>query len=244
MVLRTHELCYRVASRAASGKGAGTIVQGMSLAPSPWRRTTTEPTRCCLVMWFPQRLPALPSRRRVLAVAALVAHLFAATGTPVPSLRANSSDPSSAPYPCQNHPCGCVSAEQCWTGPCCCFTMREKVAWASEHGITPPAHALQLAEEEAVREARTGSDDGDCPKCRKKASPSHQSHSAGWVMGIFAQNCRGEGPAGLLKLEPSVPPAIPVAREATPAPAAFVELPLPLVTPTSHCPPTPPPRHC
>lgn len=43
----------------------------------------------------------------------------------------------SEPFPCQNRPCGCRSAKQCWK-KCCCFSHQQKVAWAKEHGVTIP----------------------------------------------------------------------------------------------------------
>jgi hypothetical protein len=47
---------------------------------------------------------------------------------------------STTPYPCQNSPCGCNSAEQCWT-TCRCFSIPEKLAWAQKNGVEPPTYA-------------------------------------------------------------------------------------------------------
>jgi hypothetical protein len=47
-------------------------------------------------------------------------------------------------FPCQDHPCGCQTAEQCWRG-CCCFTAEERWAWARDHHIEPPAYAEKPA---------------------------------------------------------------------------------------------------
>lgn len=44
----------------------------------------------------------------------------------------------SSPYPCQDHACGCASAHECWT-ECCCHTEHERLIWAIEHGVLPPA---------------------------------------------------------------------------------------------------------
>jgi hypothetical protein len=60
----------------------------------------------------------------------------------------------SQPYPCQDRPCGCASAEQCWRH-CCCFTNREKLAWAREHGVTCPTYVVEAAEKEAGESCRT-----------------------------------------------------------------------------------------
>lgn len=46
----------------------------------------------------------------------------------------------SEPFPCQSHSCGCASAHQCWTA-CCCYTPRQRLAWATRNGVTPPPSA-------------------------------------------------------------------------------------------------------
>jgi hypothetical protein len=89
----------------------------------------------------------------------------------------------------------------------------------------------------------------DCPSCVANSSPiccqkkpGDDQSSVRWVVGIFAQKCRGEGPTGLFKVDPTVHPdltslSIPV-RE-------FVAFTLGFdchVTSPSHSPPTPPPR--
>jgi hypothetical protein len=57
---------------------------------------------------------------------------------------------SSQPFPCQNHPCGCQTAEQCWSN-CCCFTPEERWAWAKAHNVEPPAYAEKPVEKLAAR---------------------------------------------------------------------------------------------
>ena len=56
---------------------------------------------------------------------------------------------SSQPFPCQKCPCGCKTAEQCWTN-CCCFTPAERFAWAEKNGVTPPSYAQRPARDEKV----------------------------------------------------------------------------------------------
>jgi hypothetical protein len=77
--------------------------------------------------------------RRPVAVAALGAYLFAALGLPMPAW-APARD--GQPFPCHDHSCGCLTAEQCWRN-CCCFTPEERFAWAKAHGIEPPAYAAK-----------------------------------------------------------------------------------------------------
>lgn len=54
---------------------------------------------------------------------------------------------SSEPFPCMNCGCGCLNAEMCWR-ECCCYSTEEKLAWARENGVTPPAFLVVLANEE------------------------------------------------------------------------------------------------
>lgn len=59
------------------------------------------------------------------------------------------SFPTSAPvrffaaaFPCQDHRCGCISAERCWQ-MCCCLTDAAKLAWAEKNDVTPPSSFLK-----------------------------------------------------------------------------------------------------
>jgi len=42
----------------------------------------------------------------------------------------------SQPFPCMDKPCGCATAEQCFT-QCCCNTPAETLAWAKAHAVEP-----------------------------------------------------------------------------------------------------------
>jgi hypothetical protein len=59
---------------------------------------------------------------------------------PIP-LGCKKTDKSGIPFPCQDRPCGCSSAEQCWTS-CGCFTTGERVAWAKKNGVEIPNYAV------------------------------------------------------------------------------------------------------
>lgn len=52
-------------------------------------------------------------------------------------------------FPCQNRPCGCENAQQCW-GSCCCFSDAEKLAWAQANKVTPPDWFLEKIADEAL----------------------------------------------------------------------------------------------
>lgn len=41
-------------------------------------------------------------------------------------------------YPCEHCGCGCASATECWSH-CCCHTPEQRLQWAIEHGVMPPA---------------------------------------------------------------------------------------------------------
>ncbi|WP_171469397.1 hypothetical protein [Frigoriglobus tundricola] len=224
---------------------------------------------------------------------ALVSHLLATFGFPLPAPKKGSSQP----FPCQNRPCGCLTYDACWAGDCCCFTIEEKLRWAEENGIEVPTHVRPLIESRKSRPApppkkkksccseaepapeptpaptccekgkpaaptccaekascAAGTATAGCPECAPKSaskcceqkSPreAHATDRSGvrWVAGVFAQKCRGEGPAGLFLLDPGIAPDLtPIVlpepeRPVHPAPRSD------RTTPTSHCPPTPPPR--
>ncbi|HWG42723.1 MAG TPA: hypothetical protein VN688_08050 [Gemmataceae bacterium] len=80
-------------------------------------------------------------RHRFCAAGVCFAYLIATLGLPLP---ASIHKDASQPFPCQDHPCGCQTAEQCWRN-CCCFTPEERWAWARAHHVEPPAYAEKPA---------------------------------------------------------------------------------------------------
>ena len=119
---------------------------------------------------------ALSIRHRGLTVVLALAYLLAMVGTPWPT---SSVTPGATPFPCQGHRCGCQSAEQCWAN-CCCFTPEQRMAWAREHLVEPPAELVAAVadddhdEHAAVDDHRRAA--GDHPSahscCHKKAAAS------------------------------------------------------------------------
>ncbi|HEY7157642.1 MAG TPA: hypothetical protein VH575_27045, partial [Gemmataceae bacterium] len=91
-------------------------------------------------------------RYRLCVTGVGVAYLLAALDIPLP---ASVHKDTSQPFPCQNHPCGCQTAEQCWRH-CCCFTPEQRWAWAREHGVEPPAYAEKPIEKPAENPAPQG----------------------------------------------------------------------------------------
>lgn len=91
--------------------------------------------------------------RRLIGLALLVCVCASFFPFPV-ALPPTSEKDQSAPFPCQNHSCGCASADQCWK-QCCCFTNVQKIVWAQENGVTPPEYVAKAAREESdVRVAK------------------------------------------------------------------------------------------
>jgi hypothetical protein len=79
--------------------------------------------------------------------------------------------------------------------------------------------------------------------CEKKSPPAAGS-GVRWVAGVFAQKCRGDGPAGLFQLDPTLAPD--VTPVVLPEPDRDSHLPPRSERPSSltHRPPARPPRPC
>lgn len=117
-------------------------------------------------------------RYRLCVMGACFAYLLTALEIPLPA--AIHKD-ASQPFPCQDHPCGCRTAEQCWAN-CCCFTPEQRWAWARAHHVEPPAYAEKPAPKPAEQPAAGGwntvklrdLDRGATAKscCRAKGEPS------------------------------------------------------------------------
>ncbi|HET6327772.1 MAG TPA: hypothetical protein VFG04_24020 [Planctomycetaceae bacterium] len=98
--------------------------------------------------------------RKAVALFLLVGVLLEIGGVPV--VRVVRKD-RSRPYPCQDHPCGCASADECWHH-CCCLNNKQKLVWASEHGVTPPDFVIAAADQE-VEEPTLICDRSGCSAC-------------------------------------------------------------------------------
>jgi hypothetical protein len=125
---------------------------------------------------------------RLWAGLALLSYSFTTFGFPLP---ATTIKDHSIPFPCENHACGCQSAEQCWRH-CCCFSVEERWTWAKARGVEPPAYAEKPPAE------GVDSDHSSSVRC----CHAHHPHEAGkseaaeswlprWVSGFSAQHCRG-----------------------------------------------------
>jgi hypothetical protein len=137
--------------------------------------------------------------KRLLSMLIVASLLVGSAGVPVVSRVAKDH---SVPFPCQDNPCGCSSADECWHH-CCCHTNREKVAWAHEHGVTPPDFVVAAAEKEEHSAEHTCCTHHGCEKCAAKAAAAHHDdeHAAQQaaakgslklrlVLVDFARHCR------------------------------------------------------
>lgn len=117
-----------------------------------------------------------PTQRCVLAVVTLACHLTNMWGLPILA-SPHSTKNSSIPFPCQSRPCGCLTAEQCWQGDCCCYTLQEKIAWAQIHGLALPEHILRLKKNSSRNFDARGAKPFDSAPNRPDAKDAHgQDH--------------------------------------------------------------------
>jgi hypothetical protein len=193
--------------------------------------------------------------RHALAVVALLAQLVAAVGAPTVSSRARAKN-GSVPFPCRDHPCGCNTPEEGWAGDCCCFTLEQKLAWAEERGIEPPPHVRATVEARRAAARKVKAKPPCCAAhakapCCETAVGDHKhptddpavksAPTVRWVLAVFAQKCRGDGPLGLFKFEVGTPDPISSGR----GPRRSQHFDPPSDSHTSSIPfrpPTPPPR--
>jgi hypothetical protein len=106
--------------------------------------------------------------RRLVTGVALAAYLAVVIGLPVPAAPVKDRR---QPFPCQDHPCGCRTAEECWRH-CCCFSPEQRLAWAQERGIEPPPYAEEPAAggwHTARLRDQAGLQTGSCPTCDSRA---------------------------------------------------------------------------
>ncbi|MBL8818104.1 MAG: hypothetical protein JNL58_18905 [Planctomyces sp.] len=90
-------------------------------------------------------------------------------------------------FPCQDRPCGCRTAKQCWK-QCCCFTNAQKIAWAKSRGVQVPDFVVVAAANEMKSE---GSKKSCCSRRVEKVEGSKDLPRRKYVIGIMAEECQG-----------------------------------------------------
>ena len=113
-------------------------------------------------------MDAFHGSRRAIAWVMLGLYGLVASGLPLPVGGPPAGSPAaekragkdrSRPFPCMNKPCGCGSAEQCFTN-CCCHTPAEILAWAEARGIE--AAVLAALERRVAAATPAVRPTGDC----------------------------------------------------------------------------------
>jgi hypothetical protein len=89
----------------------------------------------------------------------------------------------SRPFPCMDKPCGCATAEQCFTN-CCCNTPAETLAWAKAHRVEPAvlaALAQRVASSSplAAKATKSSCCSTKAPAAEESCCTSRQSAIAG-----------------------------------------------------------------
>ena len=166
----------------------------------------TVPARCLswarrsLMNWFGWQIVYRPSRQHLTSM--LLLALIVASLLPIPllpSFRGVAKD-NSVPFPCQDRPCGCRSADQCLK-KCCCFSTEQKLTWSKRNG------AKEFERQVADAKNRMGNQPpqkGCCSVSQKSKSPpiaangptrSQQGFRTASrfqvVIGVVAQHCHG-----------------------------------------------------
>jgi hypothetical protein len=203
--------------------------------------------------------------RDVIVLLALVSQAIVTLGLPLPAPTMTGRKEDSRPFPCKDIPCGCMTADQCWAGDCCCFTLEEKLAWAENLGIEPPGHVRPMVEarkshapccqqhEPSPPACCDNLHDGCEQQCSDCCSPRAASNCCNekpaahatrlrWVVGILAQKCRGEGGAGLFQEDPLVVPDLVPAWTPDLGAVATITLSAGRCASVADFPPVPPPR--
>lgn len=221
---------YHPAAYAARLAEISTSTNGLSLIQ--WRREILRGAA-----WFGTMRRITRSRRqmrrhRLCAAVTLFAYLVACLGLPIPAAAAPRD--AGQPFPCQDHPCGCRTAEQCWM-QCCCFTPEQRFSWAREHNVQPPSYAEQPTGNGWNSPRQRDLDKKPCcsshgqtqkpeitccsnhqqPSCEEwsqEQQPCDQSPAkpkkTGWVLGMMALQCQGHSTlwAGAGLVLPPPPP--------------------------------------
>jgi hypothetical protein len=112
-------------------------------------------------------------RAKVITFLALLC--FCASSIPLPLANFDFRDKDlKQPFPCQNSPCGCKTAEQCWSN-CCCLTPKQRLAWAERNGVTPPSYA-------ALPAKNPGDSSTIKSCCVKQLTPDNAIHLSGQTL--------------------------------------------------------------
>jgi hypothetical protein len=127
--------------------------------------------------------PRVPLRR-ITTWLAILGYTLVASGLPLPfgmiapvapdspAAKRVAGKDRSRPFPCMDKPCGCATAEQCFTS-CCCNTPAETLAWATAHRVEPAVLAALERRVAGDRPAVVKATKSSC--CSSKAPVAEES---------------------------------------------------------------------
>lgn len=141
-------------------------------------------------MAFVQHLLRWGSARRLTACLLLAVSAWMLFPVTFQASPAGSDKDQSTPFPCQDRPCGCRTAEQCWK-KCCCFTNAQKLAWAKSRGVKPPEFVVSAARTESKNKASAKCCCHSQAKSCDSARPSEKPQPSGFVVSLGAVQCHG-----------------------------------------------------
>lgn len=122
--------------------------------------------------------------RRITTWLAILGYTLVASGLPLPfgivapvasdspAAKRLAGKDRSQPFPCMDRPCGCATAEQCFTS-CCCNTPAETLAWATAHRVEPAVLAALERRVAGDRPAVAKATKSSC--CSSRAPVAEQS---------------------------------------------------------------------
>lgn len=187
--------------------------------------------------------------RSLLVTLAVFGLLAGTLGVPLPTITLSRKD-LSVPFPCMDRQCGCRTADQCWQS-CCCFTNRQKLAWAKKKGVMTPEFVEFAAEREEADEFATAC----CASPSKEKQAVCEVPGEGCceeldtqptlgvtlVLAIHSRQCRGQ--SGLwLALGAAAPLPASVEMESPLVPFGETCILIPRLLSIYQLPATPPPR--
>ena len=159
-----------------------------------------------------------------------VVYGWLATGVPLPKPLPSVAER----FPCENCPCGCRTAEQCWQN-CCCYSLEQRLAWAERNGVRPPKWVVERATESTTKSCCCCA--SGC-KAKEPDADTDPTPLCGWM----ALRCQGKTAQWLLAAPTVLPQPFcllfPEKPAASPRPVSSL-----LISGWSAPPPVPPPEH-
>lgn len=137
--------------------------------------------------------------RRLISLTLLVVFAVGMVGLPVATPR----KARIGRFPCENCPCGCLTAEFCWD-KCCCHSDVEKLRWAEENNVTPPQFLVARVNSNQTKLVckpvgscccSCSQAEGQCDPARDDSADSVSDSEIGSSIGLViledAAKCRG-----------------------------------------------------